>query len=66
MFLYLIASSTSYFLFGALFSFAVFRDNNVLTEKDHGWFIYAFMGFAFIISFLGTIPKKITALRYAT
>ena len=66
MFLYLIASSTSYFLFGELFSFAAFRDNGVFDSSDREWFTYVFMGCAFVISFLGTIPKKITALRYAT
>lgn len=68
IFLYVFASSTTYFMFGALFAWATVSDMNLIenTDDNHLYFNIAFCSIAFILSFLGTIPKKMTALSIAT
>jgi hypothetical protein len=66
IFLYVIASSTSYFMFGGLFTYAALRDNGLISEESRQTFMSLFMVVAFIASFIGSIPEKLTALRYAT
>lgn len=55
-------------MFGSIFCYAAFRDNNWIDHSDstHTKFRFIFMATAFVISFLGSIPAKLTALRYAT
>lgn len=66
MMLYILASSTSYYMFAMLFSFAVLTDNDVLRNDQQTTYTYIFITCAFVIQFLGCIPKKMTALRYST
>jgi hypothetical protein len=68
IFLYVFASSISYFMFGGIFCWAAFRDNNWIanTQENHDNFIRIFMAAMFVISFLGSLPAKLTALRYGT
>jgi amino acid permease len=68
IFLYVFASSISYFMFGGIFCWAAFRDNNWLanTDENHDNFIRIFIAAMFLVTFLGSLPAKLTALRYGT
>jgi len=63
-----LASSIAYFMFGSIFSYAVFIDNEWIQDTKDNQVIFRalFLSAAFLISFVGSIPAKLTALSYAT
>lgn len=69
MMLYILASSTSYYMFSYLFAKALVVDKFKWlqdTESTVALFKWIFVFSIFAIQFCGCLPKKLTALSYAT
>jgi len=59
-------SSTAYFTFATISCYAAFRDNNWINPANEGIFMGVFLSIAFLLSFIGSIPKKMTGISYVT
>jgi amino acid permease len=64
--LYILSSSTSYYMFAYIFSWALMKDFNWVSLENETLYKYFFILLIFSCQFLLCLKKDITALRYFT
>lgn len=64
--LYILSSSTSYFMFAYIFSWALVQDFGWVADDNETLYKYVFILLLFVVQFMGCLPKSISALRYFT
>lgn len=64
--LYILSSSTSYYMFAYIFSWALMKDFNLVAAENETLYKYFFILLIFSCQFMLCLKKEITALRYFT